>query len=452
MKNDLNQFSIKSFPLYSSIRKANFIVENYKRLSKNYNKNIQLFIEEINEIHDSSFIRINKIEKEIEKELFNQLKELQNIVKSKKRIKIIQNQKIKSIIDDLKNYLRFAKKEIKKIVEIEDPEDSIYIGVDGGGSKSNALVINKKFNVLGKGKDGSSFPGAIGQKESTKNVLASINKALKEANLSKNNQRIKRICIGSAGIDSYKCHLDFIKSLNQARKKGLISYDEIFIIPDGLSAWFSAFNGEPGIIANGGTGDLVFGYNKNKDCFNNYLSIWTDWKKEIRLGGRMYGHHGALKVLELIEKGKETILTKVWIDAFKRGRLYPSLKKNKNIKKVLKIVINSSNSERVPVSEIAKGTEVLFRAALKGDDDAAYIIKQGAKRMAEYVDQIAKKIGLDQKNFKIAIFGSVIQDPYVSPIFFNELKKLQPNYKFQKENLYSDYGDAEIARKNIRFY
>lgn len=58
---------------------------------------------------------------------------------------------------------------------------SLFVGVDGGGTKTHAVVIDGTRTTLGSCISGASNQNSVGQAAARREVLAAINGALREA-------------------------------------------------------------------------------------------------------------------------------------------------------------------------------------------------------------------------------------------------------------------------------
>lgn len=338
---------------------------------------------------------------------------------------------------------------------VSDAGNFFYAGVDGGGSLSRAVVADKHGKILGQAKAGPSFPAAVGYVVSFANIIRVIKRATIDAGLDPVAICFKRICVGTAGIDTNFDHKR-LKTLfckyRGLNERSLKIRDEI-VIQDSLLSWFSAFGGKAGIIVNGGTGDLVYGYNEGKDACSNMKGLWTDWTKVIRLGGRMIGFHSARKVKELIRSGEQSLLVDIWRHAFETDKIFNNVGDETSFSEMLDLIEKSGNFDRiVPINVVASTARLTIEAAKGGDKNANEIIRSAIKNSALYVVKIAEKIGLHKKRFKVAHVGSIIRNPFIMKKFRQTLGRLEPYAILQRPEMEPQVGAIEIARKNIRFY
>ncbi|MCA1626821.1 MAG: hypothetical protein LC742_02500, partial [Acidobacteria bacterium] len=78
------------------------------------------------------------------------------------------------------------------------PARELYLGVDGGGTKTHAVVIDRHGRVLGEGQSGPSNPLRVGVRQSAEAVRDAIERACAEAGVRRGD--IDATEIGLAGV------------------------------------------------------------------------------------------------------------------------------------------------------------------------------------------------------------------------------------------------------------
>ena len=71
---------------------------------------------------------------------------------------------------------------------------SYYIGVDGGASKTAAIVVDENGRKIGAGLAGGSNHLRVGIEEATRNVERAVNIALREAHIAINDVANGLVC------------------------------------------------------------------------------------------------------------------------------------------------------------------------------------------------------------------------------------------------------------------
>ncbi len=92
------------------------------------------------------------------------------------------------------------------------------IGVDGGGTKTEAAAFGMDGQLLGRVQGGASNPHAVSYEQAIPNLTAVLDALLAQPGLSPS--RCKAVCLGLAGVDSDEERTPFQLALaNYAREK-----------------------------------------------------------------------------------------------------------------------------------------------------------------------------------------------------------------------------------------
>ena len=133
-----------------------------------------------------------------------------------------------------------------------------FIGVDGGASKTAAIVIDEEGRTLGRGRAGGSNHLRVGIEEATHNVERAMNIALVEAGIAIRN--VEYAYCGIAGSDHPVHRQRVIDSLSIFFPRGNFIVDN-----DARIALTGAVGFGPGIVVIAGTGSVAFGRNANDE-------------------------------------------------------------------------------------------------------------------------------------------------------------------------------------------
>jgi glucosamine kinase len=129
---------------------------------------------------------------------------------------------------------------------------TIVIGIDGGGSKTHAIVANEAGESLGE----ATGPGSAvkpGEEEASADVITQVVRdALADAKMTEVTPRV--ICVGVAGAGR--------ENAKQALWQALVARDiasDVVVHPDFSIALDDAFGDGPGVLLIAGTGSAAFG-------------------------------------------------------------------------------------------------------------------------------------------------------------------------------------------------
>ncbi|MBW3637379.1 MAG: hypothetical protein KY445_13100 [Armatimonadetes bacterium] len=131
------------------------------------------------------------------------------------------------------------------------------LGIDGGGTKTRAVVIDADCKILGEGASGSSNPYAVGIETAVAHVLQAADAALGAARLSRG--EIGGWGLGLGGVRSSQESAPLLKALRLQLGEGT----PIVLQEDVIAAHCGAFGGHlndvPQIVCIAGTGANCFG-------------------------------------------------------------------------------------------------------------------------------------------------------------------------------------------------
>lgn len=251
------------------------------------------------------------------------------------------------------------------------------IGVDGGGTKTEAVAYGLDGNVLAKSLTG--FGNLLNdEKEALNNITSAVNEILDKLSI----DGLEGIYLGIAGSEVS----DNAKKI-QNEIKAKFNLDSV-IMNDGDLALKALLKGEDGILVIAGTGSTAFGINGTK---------------QSRCGG--WGH-----IL-----GDEGSAYKISIEAFKRmiheydfglerSELSQSILDELNVKEVDEVIgfIYSATKDK-----IAGFAGFVSKYAEKGDEYAKGILETEGVLLAKDAERVFK--GLDFDKCKIGLVGGAIR-------------------------------------------
>lgn len=290
------------------------------------------------------------------------------------------------------------------------------IGVDGGGTKTEAVAYSLEGQVLETALTG--FGNLVnGKDEALKNITDSIEKIVEKLG----RDGVKGLYLGIAGSE-VSDNAQVIK--NEIKEK--LGFDSK-VMNDGDLALKALLKGEDGILVIAGTGSIAFGINKDK---------------EKRVGG--WGH--------LL--GDEGSAYKISIEAFKRmikendfglerSNLSQDILDKLNIKEVSNIIdfVYSSTKD-----EIAQMAGLVSKHAENGDEEAKKILVNEGIEIAKSAERVFK--ALEFENCSIGLVGGVIRkSKIVREAFEDYLNKNIKVNSFVDDDVSAAIGAYYIYKK-----
>ena len=256
-----------------------------------------------------------------------------------------------------------------------------YLGIDGGGSKTAALVTDEHGAARGRGLAGGSNHLRVGIETATRNIERAVNIALVESGIAI--REIEYAYCGIAGSDHPEHHERVVDSLKTFFPRGNFIVDT-----DARIALTGAVGFASGIVIIAGTGSVAFGRNEAGDEFR--AGGWGQILGDEGSGYAM-GCDGLTAVLRAWDgRGPATALTELLC---KNGVCHPP---------DLPRIIYATNTHS---DDIARYGMLVMEAAREGDAVAKEIVDRAAHDLAECVIAVARRLELMNAQFPVAYVG-----------------------------------------------
>lgn len=280
------------------------------------------------------------------------------------------------------------------------------IGVDGGGTKTEAALANLDGKILKIGKAGSSHPRNLGLKKAIENLITAIKKVLPKEG------KILSTFIGLPAVaEEYKFKKSEIKKeLRKHKKISEIFKGRVIIDSDQKVAFKAGIDGN-GIMLNTGTGCVAYGLKDKKEV---HVSGWG-WLADE--GGAFFVGQKVFQVIlkDVDGRGKKTTLKEM---VFRKFNL-------KGSEDFLSFVYQINPTEIIPkLSIICDG------AAKKGDKIAKKIIIEAANEAALTSKTVIKKLNFKKVEFILILTGGMLKSKIFTKIVKKEIKKFASKVKF----------------------
>lgn len=144
------------------------------------------------------------------------------------------------------------------------------VGVDGGGSKTHAVIVDADDRVLGEGTSGPSNPLRVGISRAAVAVREAIDKACEAAQLRR--EDIVAAEVGLAGARRTELRERVREAL------GKLGVAEVEVVGDADIALYGATEGKPGVVVIAGTGSVCCGVNARgkRNCAGGWGPVAGD--------------------------------------------------------------------------------------------------------------------------------------------------------------------------------
>jgi N-acetylglucosamine kinase len=257
-----------------------------------------------------------------------------------------------------------------------------YIGVDGGASKTAALVIDETGEPHGRGLAGGSNHLRVGIEAATRNIERAVNIALVEAGVAI--KSVEYAYCGIAGADHPAHHQRVVDALKIFFPRGNFIVDT-----DARVALTGAVGFESGIVIIAGTGSVAFG--RNAEGQEARAGGWGP-----TLGDEGSGYAIARDGLSSIVRAHDG-----------RGRAT-------KMTSMLCYDYDMCSPEDLPrfvyattthADDIARYGKLVIEAARLDDEVAKEILDRAGRELADCVSAVARKLKMADSAFPVAYVG-----------------------------------------------
>lgn len=132
-----------------------------------------------------------------------------------------------------------------------------FLGLDGGGSVTNAVVVNDMFQILGRGQSGASNHYAVGTEVAAQHCREAAQHALLEASRVEPTLQTNELSSWGFGLAGVRRETDAALMRDALQK--VVQGKPFVLDHDAAAAQSGAFAGAAGIVLSAGTGAICFG-------------------------------------------------------------------------------------------------------------------------------------------------------------------------------------------------
>lgn len=268
-----------------------------------------------------------------------------------------------------------------------------FIGIDGGGTKTSAVVANERGMILGEATAGPSNPNGSDM-ERIGDVFRSVKRQLTPY---VGHWKRAVVFAGIAGVS----HRDVHDALWRCLQNVFSDVQKLTLDHDGMNALASVTYGEPGVIQIAGTGSLTFGVGKQgtRCRIGGWGYLLGDEGSGFDLGRR-----ALIQVMKAYDgRGRPTVLTDLVLK--KWGLESPE--------DVIPYVYRH-DVRRI----LASFTYELFQAAEDDDTVARSVIEEAAEELALSILTALESLDLLDEPVPVGLIGGAFQ-----PLLIHALEK-----------------------------
>ena len=297
------------------------------------------------------------------------------------------------------------------------------IGVDGGGTKTEFVLLDYSGNIIGQQKGDSTNYQAVGGTKLKEEIGRCFTMLLNSTNVSSN--KIEQLFLGLAGAGRESDRKEIIALFSDTDFSEKITVDS-----DAMVALAGAFGTGPGIIIISGTGAICFGKNSEG--------------KVVRAGGWGYllGDEGSGYFI-----GREAIIAalKELDGRGEKTKLRDRLEEHFKLSSIDQIIphIYQNRIDRIAIANFAP---IVFEQTSQGDAIAEKIIRTTGKELGRLAKAVAQQLKFEADEIKVAFIGSIFKqkDMLINEIS-KELYEISWNVEISDPMFAPQYGAALLA-------
>lgn len=276
---------------------------------------------------------------------------------------------------------------------------AIFLGIDGGGSKT-ACVLGDESLVLATATAGGSNIVRLGDETARANLHAAIQEACAVAGLKPSD--IDCAVVGVAGAGAVREHAEAIR-----RIVAELGVKDVEVVGDNVIAMEAAFAGLPGVVVISGTGSIAFGRNPRGETARagGYGFAISD-----EGSGHWIGRNIAAAAMRSYDNGHADLLDgilRIWRISSKEE------------------LVQKANS--TPRPDFAQLFPLTVDFAARGYAVAQSVLTLAGRELGELAATVIHRLWSERKPVRVALGGGVFaHSPQVRKSFYLAIREVHP--------------------------
>jgi N-acetylglucosamine kinase-like BadF-type ATPase len=259
---------------------------------------------------------------------------------------------------------------------------SFVVGVDGGTTKTIALVADDRGHILGAGRGGNSNWSGPDVEKPMQVVIDAVREALRQAGLKGHD-----VAAGAFGLAGADWPEDYHRRQVVLQRSGIAR--QVIVKNDALVGWRAGTRRRYGVVIAAGTGSntAIVPPDGQEWCYGYY----------VRYGGAGDVAYDAIHAVLRQEDGRgpPTSLTEIVL-----SRLgYPTAE----------ALLRALYTHQLQARSALALCPLVFEAAHAGDEVAMSLIVKQGQALAEYATAGIRRFGMQQLEFDVVLAGSLFK-------------------------------------------
>lgn len=305
------------------------------------------------------------------------------------------------------------------------------LGIEGGGTRTTALVAEEDGRIRGRGAAGPSNPLKVGYATARREILRAARRAMASAfrgraSQPRRNRRIEAVVIGLAGAGRPEVERRMLAWLRRA-----IPARRHWVTTDARLALEAALGDAPGLIVISGTGSICFARDARGGIHR--AGGWGTPFDDAGSGYDVARKAVAAALRASDGRGPKTLLT-------------PLLCRARGLRDITEIVLRP-----LEPSEVAALFPIALRAARRNDRVAARLLNDAGAELAALACVLLRRLGWTRRAVPVVLAGGVFASSIrVRRSFARHLRRAAPRVRIRLLDRPAVEGAILMARKMAR--
>lgn len=262
--------------------------------------------------------------------------------------------------------------------------NELYLGVDGGGSKTRTVIFSADGEQLSEDTAGPSNPLRVGLKPAAETIVGSATRACDR--IGRTTAGIVSCVAGIAGVRREDLRIGMRRLIGES-----LPGSEVSVVTDAEIALLAATAGGPGLVVIAGTGSIVFG--KNSKGRTATAGGWGPIAGDE--GGAVSIAREALRAVARASDGRgpETALSALAADYFRASSADD--------------LVVAIYSPQMTYTKLAGFAGRVTEAAIEGDKAARQIIREAGLELGAAACAVIRRLRMTRADLRIGTVGGV---------------------------------------------
>ena len=306
----------------------------------------------------------------------------------------------------------------------------LFLGVDGGGTKTRFALVDAAHTLLGEATLGTSYHPEVGL-DGVRDVLArGVFTILADAGID-----ASRIAYAFFGLPAFGEDSVLTPQLD-ALPRSILGHDRYTCDNDMVCGWAGSLGAEDGINIVAGTGSIGYGQRRGRSARAG------GWGEAFSDEGSAYWI--AMQGLNAFSRMSDGRLPK--------GPLHALLKDSLQLESDLDLCAQVYGANARSRAQLAQWSPLVGQAAAEGDEAAREIFRRAGEELARIADALRRKLGFEAgEPVRVSYSGGAFAagDLLLTP-FTQSLQSLSPEFEPRLPLHEPHYGAALYAAKLSR--